>query len=634
MAITPTQVTVEELFGTKKYQVDFYQREYKWNDTTQSHKPIKALLDDIFYRFDLNYKSTSDISETTIAKYDWYYLNSYMTNTVGGNTYIVDGQQRLTTLSILTIALLKIGRKLGVEKGKLKYLEMKICNYDANGNEVFWMGFADRIKALKSIYEAQTDKDIDEKEFSTVAEKNILEAFKTIFAYLSKHLTDLHIFDAFRLYLFKRVYLISIDVDEAKDVAMAFEVINDRGIPLQAYEILKGKILGVIDKSDVTPYVDKWDDTVGKIADVYGDADVDYFLSTYFQSKYADTLLNYRDLQESRYHKTIYLDEFDKKIGFKNGSTAIFGCTANIKKFVNETLPFYGSLYLKMAEDSISYEPKLGNESYSWFNRINEQDTQYYLMFASIGKNDPEKDAKYTLVTREFDRLYTLLNLYSAYVSNEFNASVIELGMKIRDKNLDEIKSAFDDLLLKLVNKSQNRTDITDAFKYDLFSNTGYTSLGKRFLRYFFARVDWFIASETNLNTASFQKLISRSKGNEVHHIEHILAHDNKNINASLFDNEEIFELQRNRLGGLLLLKGLDNQSSSNELYSKKLRTYTGNGTLFAQTLLSDFSHSNKGFQKFCDKYGLEFKTYTQFDAVAIEERQKLLFEMVKLIWR
>lgn len=118
-----------------------------------------------------------------------------------------------------------------------------------------------------------------------------------------------------------------------------------------------------------------------------------------------------------------------------------------------------------------------------------------------------------------------------------------------------------------------------------------------------------------------------------MHHIEHVLAHDDENINASLFENEEVFETQRNRLGGLLLLKGADNQSSGNELYPKKLKTYTGNGTLFAQTLLPDFSHSNKGFQNFCDKYTLEFKTYKQFDGTSIEERQRLLFELVKLIW-
>ena len=102
MAITPKKNTIEDLFGTKTYSIDFYQREYKWNDTDaeQSYKPIKSLLDDIFYRFSLFYKASADIDDKTIASYGWYYLNSYMTNTVDGKTYIVDGQQRLTTLTI------------------------------------------------------------------------------------------------------------------------------------------------------------------------------------------------------------------------------------------------------------------------------------------------------------------------------------------------------------------------------------------------------------------------------------------------------------------------------------------------------------------------------------------------------
>ncbi|NLO41544.1 MAG: DUF262 domain-containing protein, partial [Bacteroidales bacterium] len=232
MAINPTQVTVGDLFGSKKYFVDFYQREYKWNDNikNQSYKPIKALLDDIFYRFDLNYKPMSDINEQTIARYDWYYLNSFMTNTIGGNTYIVDGQQRLTTLTILTIVLWKIGKRLQVEDGKLRFLEKKICDFDANGEMVFWMGFPDRVNALKAIYNTPPDTRVTVPSSATIAEKNIFEAYQTITDYLQGRLNNKHIFDAFRLYLYQRVYLISIDVDESKDVAMAFEVINDRGI--------------------------------------------------------------------------------------------------------------------------------------------------------------------------------------------------------------------------------------------------------------------------------------------------------------------------------------------------------------------------------------------------------------------
>jgi len=630
MAINPTQVTVGDLFGSKKYSVDFYQREYKWNDNikNQTYKPIKALLDDIFYRFDLNYKPTSDINEQTIAKYDWYYLNSFMTNTIGGNTYIVDGQQRLTTLTVLTIALLKIGKTLKLEDGKMRFLDKKICDFDANGEMVFWMGFPDRVNALKAIYDAAPDTNVSAPSTATIAEKNIYEAYQTIMAYLRQRLDNKHIFDAFRLYLFQRVYLISIDVDESKDVAMAFEVINDRGIPLKAYEILKGKILGNIDKSEVQPYVAKWENTINSIANEWGDADVDFFLGTYFQAKCTDTVLQYRDMQGDRYHKSIYLDEFDIKIGFKhraNSSKSI----QRVKDFVNKELPYFGDIYQNISRDCYDWQ----TPAFAWFNAINEQDTQYYLVLSAINLDDAERDGKYDLVIREFDRLYTLSNLMGAYKSNVFGNDIIELGQAIRGKSCYEIKATFDSTLLKTIVKAHNRNDIVDPLKYELFANMGYSNLGGRFLRYFFSRIDHFIATEANLSTGSYYSHISQAKGKDVYHIEHILAFDDTGVNARLFLDYEEFNVQRNRLGGLLLLKGKDNQSSGNELYKDKLKTYVGNGTLFAQTLLKDFSHHNKGFTNFCAKFGLLFKSYDQYDGTAIEERQKLLFEIVKLIW-
>ena len=633
MAINPTQITVENLFGTKKYYVDFYQRDYKWNDNSksQSYKPIRSLLDDIFYRFDLNYKNTSDINEESISKYDWYYLNSFMTNTVGGNTYIVDGQQRLTTLTVLTICLLKIGEKLGVDPGKQRYLEKKICDYDANGKIVFWMGFDDRVKALKTIYESKFGQEIEISSLTNVSEKNIIDAYKTILSYLGEKLDNLHIFNAFRFYLYQRVYLISIDVDESKDVAMAFEVINDRGIPLRAYEILKGKILGVIDKTEVSSYVQKWEDAVNQIANSFGDDEVDEFFSTFFQSRYAETLLQYREFQKDRYHKTIYLEEYNTKIGLKYDRLSSEKSIQKIKHFVDQDLPFYSNLYLQLLRDS--QESKSEN-NYAWFNKINEQDSQFYLLLSAIKLNDSELKEKYLLITREFDKLYTVSNLMGSYQSNVFANDIVELGKSIRDKSCEEIKNEFSSTLKKIISKAHNRSDISEEFKYELFSSVGYSNLGQRFLRYFFARIDHFIADECSLSTDSYITLISKIRGKDACHVEHILAHDSENQNKNLFRDEEEFNVQRNRLGGLLLLKGRDNQSSGNELYEEKLKTYSGNGTLFAQTLRNDFDHSNTGFRDFCKKYDLKFKTYEKYGGNAIEERQRLLFEMVKLIWK
>lgn len=87
--------------------------------------------------------------------------------------------------------------------------------------------FADRQRALETIFENDTEEFKKPTDGSSVAEKNIYAAYEIVYLYLENRLTNLHIFDAFRLYLYKRAMLIQIDVDDAKDVAMAFEVIND-----------------------------------------------------------------------------------------------------------------------------------------------------------------------------------------------------------------------------------------------------------------------------------------------------------------------------------------------------------------------------------------------------------------------
>ncbi|WP_289185054.1 GmrSD restriction endonuclease domain-containing protein [Helicobacter japonicus] len=107
----------------------------------------------------------------------------------------------------------------------------------------------------------------------------------------------------------------------------------------------------------------------------------------------------------------------------------------------------------------------------------------------------------------------------------------------------------------------------------------------------------------------------------------------NNEENLKLFNDEEEFRIQRNRLGGLLLFKGKDNQSSSNETYQEKLCSYGVSGTLFSQTLIENFYKSNVDFKQFIQRECLNFKPYNKFGKDEVEQRQQLLFEVAKKIW-
>ena len=121
--------------------------------------------------------------------------------------------------------------------------------------------------------------------------------------------------------------------------------------------------------------------------------------------------------------------------------------------------------------------------------------------------------------------------------------------------------------------------------------------------------------------------------------IRNLLEYNNKlrlqlnEENKKYFEDEDTFLVERNRLGGLLLLKGKDNISSSNEVYQQKLKTYSGT-LLWNETLREDFYKSNLDVERFKKEHKFdELKAINEFNAQALEDRHKLLFKIANMIW-
>ena len=76
MGLKPYDRKISQIFNNIQYDVDFYQREYKWNDELD-YKPVSSLLKDIYYRFDLEkYNPNQIINQESTEKLEWYYLNN------------------------------------------------------------------------------------------------------------------------------------------------------------------------------------------------------------------------------------------------------------------------------------------------------------------------------------------------------------------------------------------------------------------------------------------------------------------------------------------------------------------------------------------------------------------------------
>ncbi|MEX1121342.1 MAG: DUF262 domain-containing protein [Balneolales bacterium] len=617
MGLKPYDRKISQIFNNIEYDVDFYQREYKWSDEGKNYKPVSSLLKDIFYRFDLeSYNPNQKINQEYIDKLEWYYLNTFMTNQVRGKKYIVDGQQRLTTLTLISIGLYHLSLENTLPDHVVNSLKSSIVGSTDFG-KTYWLGFKDREKALDDLLTNNLDfKHVPDN----ISERNIYKNYELIYQTLKNKFTTDHKLQLFISYFRHRIYLIEIEIDKDKDVAMVFEVINDRGVPLKPYEILKGKILSQIDISDRPRYIDKWEHYIQKIEE-YGEQEIDEFFGFYFRSKFADNSEQYANLDKTRYHKTIFTDDYDEKICLKNNES-------NARKFVEKTLPFFSDVYTSL----LGHQQKKDYE-HVYFNQLNNMDGQFVLTLSSIDLDDAEKETKLKNIPKFFDRFFVITNLTSSYKSNEFNSNVISLTPTIRNQPIGKAQDKFDEQLLSLVKKSHDRDNLDEPLKYEFFKNIGYNQLGKKFLRYYFARIDHYISDFSDLNEyGTYHQLVVQTQGGDVYHVEHILT--NTEENEQLFKDEEEFNLQRNRLGGLLLLKGKDNQSSNDELYSDKLKTYNVTGTYYARTLLPDMYNRKVSFKRYIQENNLNFKPYPdKYSKDEIEERHQLLFDLTKKIW-
>jgi uncharacterized protein with ParB-like and HNH nuclease domain len=611
MDVTPDKQNIDELFGTTAYYIDFYQRDYKWTED-----PVGRLLDDIFYAFDVAYeknKALDPSAETVAAKYPWYYLNTVVTNTINGRVYIVDGQQRLTTLTLILINLLHCA---DAKKSKLKgWLSSKIAGQTGYKTQ-FWMNHERHAKTLQALFEDAENIPIG----SGITAVNMRNNYDQISGRLKKDLSDLHRMETFIFYFLRRLVLINLSVEQTY-VPMVFEVLNDRGERLLPYEILKGKLLGQIDKLELESgdFAAKWDACVGRV-NQHGEDKIDQFFVYYLKAKFADTRKTGQRFDKN-YHREMFKSDLIKELKLEHNP-------ARVKTFLNDELDYYTRLY-----DRILSLAKVEKPDYEavYYNGLNEMDNQYLLILSHCNVNDPEENLKIQIVSRAIDRAFSLLRLQRSYDSNEFSDAVFEISARIRGKAANEVLVSFETITKQLLSKRRG-SEVNQVFEYGQFRNTSITDIPTRFTRYFFARIDRFIAEQTNSGEKHpFGDLVTKTGAVNGFHIEHILSYNNDNIEIYQGDKER-FEAERNRLGAVLLLKGKDNISSNNETYEHKLKSYAK--TLhWNESLREDSYKSKKDFEVFMAKTKLKFEPYPSFGPDELEKRQNLLFEIAKHLW-
>ncbi len=308
MDVSPDKQNVDRVFANTKYVIDFYQRDYRWKD-----EQVNRLLDDIFHRFNDHYANLKDLDPTkeiVSSKYPWYYLNTYVTNTINGSVYIVDGQQRLTTLSLMLTKLLHQAKSYN---SKLEqWIDGKIAGHTGYTNE-FWIEHESHTHVQQALYEGKCN---DELVGEGITGVNLIRNYQIISQRLDLELSDVHVFDTFVFFFLHRLVMIELDVEQT-DVPMLFEAINDRGMRLRPHEILKGKLLGQIAKIELINerYNELWEKQAAAINE-YEDDLLDDFFRSYLKGKHANTR-NAGQQFDGDYHRQMFTGDMNKKTRFE-----------------------------------------------------------------------------------------------------------------------------------------------------------------------------------------------------------------------------------------------------------------------------------------------------------------------------
>ncbi len=647
--ITSIDQHVRDVFGTSKaYHIDIYQREYRWDKDN-----VDTLLNDLQIRFEQHQRLETDpkeIYKDVLKRFEPYFLNTYLTHSTNSTTAIVDGQQRLTTILLMLIKLrsilaeIEVGENASTKTFSSKSLERLIFETDDFGDASrFKVYNENREAAFRGLIDNALVNPCDETQ-NRINENYtfVSQQFDVYFKIDgdSKQEWDLSKLTHYIFFLLDRVSIVEIKIERQQHVATIFEVVNDRGLGLKPYEILKGKLLGNLPPVEKEHANKVWTDLQNRYfaSDVKNSTDskitLDMFFQTYFRAKFAESEADYVKY-ENDYHYEIYRNKDISKYFGNFSDTRIL-----YDKIVNE-IKYFAELYLDLRTGYF--------DEFLIYNKLLDQNQQYLLIMSSVILNDPSRDTKVTGIARKFDQLHSVLRLLDVYDSNVFQRYIYKLNRRIRNVSMLDAIHVFDSTLIEALVESEtiapdDVNNVADIFQYERFR--AIRNRWTNFSKYVLLRVDRYLAehldkpSYTTLGSLQdledhFNKSTRKIYGM---HLEHIYARNEKNFDQfrdvnGIFD-EQHFNTVRNQLGLVLLLKDRQNESSNNESYRMKMERYRTSNFIWNELMVGHLDIVDK--RKVPDNFAFERVDPDSSGAFPSDKwgaRQQLMYNAVKTVW-
>ena len=216
------EIKITDIFSDK-YIVPIYQRKYSWTE-----KEIEQLLEDIIYNNSNNSNnSNNNNSNNSNNSNNKYFLGTLTVDKKDDGRYeVIDGQQRLTTLSLIMIYLNKHIENLNINIDNMLSFEARQI-YD------------NALNTLKNMKENEEISAYDNA-------KEIYEGYRCIESYFKSNTSNQQTF----LVNIEKTFLVRVQVPENTDLNHYFEIMNTRGEQLELHHIAKAKFLEAINDSN------------------------------------------------------------------------------------------------------------------------------------------------------------------------------------------------------------------------------------------------------------------------------------------------------------------------------------------------------------------------------------------------
>lgn len=373
--ITPHYRNVQQLLQSQSFSIDEYQREYKWEKEN-----IDELLSDLQGKF-FSYSKPDD-ETSAVSSYGEYFLGSIIVSKRNNKNYLIDGQQRVTSLTLLLICLYRAAQEKGLPVAQTL---APLIFSDNLGKPKFNLDISERLPVINALFKGEAFNP-DGKD----------ESIQTMYArYSDIEVNDLmaELGDAlphFIYWLLTRVGLIEIATDNDSYAYAIFETMNDRGKPLSPVDMLKAYLLAPIEEQDARLQANQvWKQQVLELISWGGGHEPERdanCIKAWLRAQYAESI---------RERKAGSVDKDWELIGSvfhrwvrENNSRLGLGKAQENQNMMAVSFPFFAKAYRRILHTSKHYTPKLRAVYYNAHNDFTWQNT---VLLASLIETDDDE---------------------------------------------------------------------------------------------------------------------------------------------------------------------------------------------------------------------------------------------------